>query len=302
MSVSVGYITQGMARLSALPKFAGQPRMLILANQYFFDQSWARSAQELGWQAGSLPAPTVEEPSRLPIERLVEALMEFRPDFVLTSNYGGVYALGNYARLFEEARIPCVSWFTDTPRMLLRDLELHMRPYSVAATWERAYMPHLRSLGFGHVMYLPLATDPHLFNASPSENFDRSLAFVGSSMVQQAEQAWQFLAESPALRDAVAEALDSGRVTRDLFAHGIEAILGVDVVRKHAPRVRRHAELCLLYEWTRRQKGRYVHTVISAEQAETLAAAIDNNRRVLALLDRWRAETGRVLKIGARRK
>ena len=56
------------------------------------------------------------------------------------------------------------------------------------------------------------------------------------------------------------------------------------------------------YEWTRRQKGRYVHTVISAEQAETLAAAIDNNRRVLALLDRWRAETGRVLKIGARRK
>jgi len=53
------------------------------------------------------------------------------------------------------------------------------------------------------------------------------------------------------------------------------------------------------YEWTRREKGRYVHTVISAEQAEGLAAAIDNNRRVLALLARWSAETARVLKIGS---
>jgi len=56
------------------------------------------------------------------------------------------------------------------------------------------------------------------------------------------------------------------------------------------------------YEWTRRESGRYVHTVISAEQAEKLAAAIDNNRRVLTLLARWSTETARVLKIGSARK
>jgi hypothetical protein len=56
------------------------------------------------------------------------------------------------------------------------------------------------------------------------------------------------------------------------------------------------------YEWTRREKGRYVHTVISEDQAETLAAAIDNNRRVLALLARWSTETARALKIGSDRK
>jgi hypothetical protein len=56
------------------------------------------------------------------------------------------------------------------------------------------------------------------------------------------------------------------------------------------------------YEWTRREKGRYVHTVISAEQAEELAAAIDNHKRVLALLSRWSTETARALKIGSARK
>lgn len=56
------------------------------------------------------------------------------------------------------------------------------------------------------------------------------------------------------------------------------------------------------YEWTRRENGRYVHTVISAEQAETLATAIDNNRRVLALLARWSTETSRALKIESTRK
>ena len=56
------------------------------------------------------------------------------------------------------------------------------------------------------------------------------------------------------------------------------------------------------YEWTRRQNGRYVHTVISADQAEKLVAAIDNNRRVLELLRRWSTETARELKIASGRK
>ena len=56
------------------------------------------------------------------------------------------------------------------------------------------------------------------------------------------------------------------------------------------------------YEWTRREKGRYVHTVISAQQAEELVAAIHNHKRVLALLTRWSTETARALKIRSGRK
>jgi hypothetical protein len=56
------------------------------------------------------------------------------------------------------------------------------------------------------------------------------------------------------------------------------------------------------FEWTRREKGRYVHTVISEEQAEALRAAIDNHKRVLALLPRWSTETAHALKIRPARK
>ena len=51
------------------------------------------------------------------------------------------------------------------------------------------------------------------------------------------------------------------------------------------------------YEWTRRENGRYVHTVISAEQAKELVAAIDNHKRVLALLARWSTQTAKALSI-----
>jgi hypothetical protein len=56
------------------------------------------------------------------------------------------------------------------------------------------------------------------------------------------------------------------------------------------------------YEWTRREQGRYMHTLISAEQAEELQAAIDNHRRILVLLARWSTETARSLGVAPGRK
>jgi len=56
------------------------------------------------------------------------------------------------------------------------------------------------------------------------------------------------------------------------------------------------------YEWTRREKGRYVNTLISEEQAMELATAIDNYKRVLKLLKRWSAETAKALTIKSSHK
>jgi hypothetical protein len=56
------------------------------------------------------------------------------------------------------------------------------------------------------------------------------------------------------------------------------------------------------YEWTRREKGRYLHSVISPQQAEELLTAIDNHKRVLALLARWSGETARILGIKTSQK
>ncbi len=56
------------------------------------------------------------------------------------------------------------------------------------------------------------------------------------------------------------------------------------------------------FEWTRREKGRFLHSVVSAHQARQLRRAIRNYRSILALLERWRRETSRLLKVKYSRK
>jgi len=55
------------------------------------------------------------------------------------------------------------------------------------------------------------------------------------------------------------------------------------------------------HEWTRRQNGRFVHSVVSPEQAEEIARAIANYRQVLGLLATWKAETCRLLDLQTKR-
>jgi hypothetical protein len=47
------------------------------------------------------------------------------------------------------------------------------------------------------------------------------------------------------------------------------------------------------YEWSRRQDGRLVHSVISPEQAELFTRAIQNYREIQRLLGRWEHETAK---------
>jgi hypothetical protein len=45
------------------------------------------------------------------------------------------------------------------------------------------------------------------------------------------------------------------------------------------------------FEWSRRQDGCLIHSIISEQQAVLLARAIDNYREVLRLLALWERET-----------
>lgn len=49
------------------------------------------------------------------------------------------------------------------------------------------------------------------------------------------------------------------------------------------------------HEWSRRDGGRQVVTVIDAEVAQRIAQAIENYRTILALLRQWEHETARKL-------
>ena len=45
------------------------------------------------------------------------------------------------------------------------------------------------------------------------------------------------------------------------------------------------------YEWSRRHRGKLVHRVIPAALAPKVQQALDNHRRILALLGEWEQET-----------
>jgi len=237
------------------PRFAGPPRMLVLKTDYFFDVGWARAAAALGWGHAEVRSAITGGLSREDVASLFTTIAEFKPDFILTSNYAGMDTQGIFARFFEDARIPYVSWFTDTPRMILFGREMHVSPYSVAATWERAYIPHFERLGFEHIHYMPLATDPGIFNAPPRATHDRNLAFVGTSMQEHAREAWEKHAHLPKLKKAVLKAFESGSVTRETFADGVEAILGGENLVGLDATERRNVELLLNYEATRRERA-----------------------------------------------
>ncbi len=255
MNVPRLQITSGMRSILDYRKFVGSTRMLVLETGYFFERSWLRAADSLGWETATAPSAMAGDISREDVARLFTTISEFKPDFILASNYAGMDFAGLFARFFEDARIPYVSWFTDSPRMILYEHDASPSYYTVAATWEKAYEPHFRQLGFEHVFHMPLATDLSLFDGSPSQACERPLAFVGTSMIELANEAWRYVETMHELACGVLEAFSQGRVTREAFASGIGTILSPQLLAGRAPNELRQIELCMLYEATQRHRA-----------------------------------------------
>ena len=50
------------------------------------------------------------------------------------------------------------------------------------------------------------------------------------------------------------------------------------------------------YEWSRLEKGRLVHSVVSADEARLLQRAIDNYRKIRQLLKKWQGESIKIIR------
>lgn len=247
-------ITEGMRRFLDYPKFRSATRMLVLDTGYFFDQSWLRAAAKLGWKSATVPSVITGSLTREDIAALFRTIGEFKPDFILTSNYAGMDPGGMFAHFFDDAKLPYVSWFTDTPRMILFNRTMYVSDYAVAATWEKAYTPHLHERGFQHVHHMPLATDPDVFNGEPAEAFERELAFVGTSMLLELGEALEKHVGLPRVTAAVEAALNEGRATRDAYTEGMESIIDPALYQSLDESQQRNVELLLNYEATSQQR------------------------------------------------
>jgi spore maturation protein CgeB len=263
-------------------KFAGgAPRILVLEGQYWLDAACINAARQMGWEVRAVPVAFEGVLPRDSVAALLETLVTFRPDFVLTVNLGAMDENGLFARLFEDLHIPYVTWFVDNPRTIIMGRTLYASSYSVAATWDEAYIPYLRSAGFPTVEWLPLAADTSVFNAEPLETCDLPPTFVGNSMFEPAQDHWRLIRKRPDIAEAIERAFSEGRVTRDNFRQGIETMLPPEILARMDEHERRLAEMVFFMEGTHRLRrdliGRLAPEGIHVAGDEAWAHLYPNN-------------------------
>jgi spore maturation protein CgeB len=235
--------------------------MLVLEGQYWLDGACLRAARRLGWEVRKVPVVMEGSLSREAFSELLAALAEFRPDFILSVNLCGMDVRGVLASLLADLRIPTVAWFVDNPRTILMDRDIYATAWSIAGTWDAAYTDYLSAAGFQSVAHLPLAVDTSFFNAEPAESWTFPPAFVGNSNSLFAEREWEWIAARTELALAVTEAFDAGRVTRERFGDGLNALLDPALVATLDEEARRHVELYFFTEGTRRMRREFVATL-----------------------------------------
>jgi spore maturation protein CgeB len=116
------------------------------------------------------------------IKNLLNDIMSFKPDFVLTINHLGFDKEGKLTELFSEMEIPFASWFVDSPNVVLSSFHNNISDYCNLFVWDDDYIPQLKEIGYKHCDYLPLATDTSIFYPKEMRQI-YNVSFVGSSMV-----------------------------------------------------------------------------------------------------------------------
>ena len=177
---------------AAYPKFASDsPRILLLMSKYFLTGELVSACERLGIAHRFLQVPEGEMGHAAFVEQLLAAVLEFKPDCIVTINHLGVDREGVLMGLLERLRLPLASWFVDNPHLVLAHYTDLVNPWATIFTWDADNIPSLKALGFEHVFYLPLGTDATRFrpvdrNAiPPGHPWRADISFVGNSMVHK---------------------------------------------------------------------------------------------------------------------
>lgn len=116
------------------------------------------------------------------IRNLMNDIAHFKPDFVLTVNHLGFDKEGRLTELLTEMEMPYVSWFVDSPNIILSCFSQNISDLCNIFVWDRDYINDVIKAGYPNVDYLPLGTSPEIFYNKP-EPYKYEVSFVGSSMV-----------------------------------------------------------------------------------------------------------------------
>ncbi len=172
------------------PRFRDEkPRLLLITSGYFLMGEIIQACRRLDVPHHFLNLDNQEMGTDDFVRNFLQAVIEFKPDFVFTINHMGLDREGVLMDLLARMELPLASWFVDNPHLVLYLYKNLNSPYCSIFTWDSDNIQSLRALGFDKVFYLPLATDSHRFSPGkilPGFDFQtRDVSFVGNSMVHK---------------------------------------------------------------------------------------------------------------------
>jgi spore maturation protein CgeB len=129
------------------------------------------------------------------VSAFIEAIVNFKPDFLLTVNHLGLDEEGRISDFLKSIKMPVASWYVDSPNLIVKAFDKNVSQYMALFMWDRSYINDMKSMGFESVEYLPLATDEKIFRPLKSKKHKKKLggylcdvSFVGNSMVEPVEE------------------------------------------------------------------------------------------------------------------
>ena len=237
-------------------------RVLVIDFDYFLTREVERAIGFAGHEVRTIRVSKGDRGERI-VSRLIERILEFRPDFLLTVNHLGFDQDGVLTSFLDSIEMPAASWYVDSPNLIVKEFKANVSPYTAVFLWDRGYLRDMESMGFESVTYLPLATDETIFRplAAPGTNAGDSacdVGFVGNSMVVPTRERMARI--DPELHPLVERLAEQGLTRRASFTDRLQELPERDLPRIAvlAPSARVDFEAAVLWRTTQRYRLRCV--------------------------------------------
>ncbi len=187
-------------------------RILVVNTDYFLIPEVSRALRHLGHEVQIILFDKRRDQGEEVLQRILQRVRDFTPDLVFTINHLGFDREGLLMEALDRLRLPSVSWYVDSPAIILNLYGGPQSDLTYIFVWDPTYVPEVRALGFTKVFTLPLATDPEAFYPRPEAELRRwrtRVAFVGNSMIDSVAKKLERLPSSPEFLHLFQELLDA---------------------------------------------------------------------------------------------